>query len=118
MRKLLRQFFGDSSDNVLIIHVDGKDWALAKDVCNLMGIGCEYHAVYDHISGILNLSDEDKFKCYVPEVHRKCPVWFISKSGFWKILGRSNSEWAKNLRAIFFTAVLPQIFDQTTIEIN
>lgn len=113
MRKTLRRIFGDRCDNVMIIHENGQDWVLVRDLCNLIGLQNEYHAVEDHYSDQeFNLNEADKRKFYVPGGHRKCAVWFVSDSGFWKIIGRSHAPWAVSFRARLFTETMPEVHRQ------
>jgi prophage antirepressor-like protein len=111
MRDLLRQFFGERSKDVLIIHEDGQDWVLVKDICSLIGAHSEYHAVGDQCSyPELDLNEADKRMFWVRGVHRKCPVWFVTESGFWKIIGRSHAPWALTFRAALFTDTIPRMY--------
>jgi prophage antirepressor-like protein len=108
MRNLLRNIFGERSDNALIIHADGKDWVSSKSLCNLMGIHNEYNLVGDLIGWPeMNLTQEDKCKFSVEGAHLPCPIWFVSETGFWKIVARSHSSWAARFRSTF----LPTVFN-------
>jgi prophage antirepressor-like protein len=111
MKNLLNRLFGERADNVLIIHEDGQDWVLVKHICNLIGAHSEYHAVGDQCSyPELDLNESEKRQFWVPGVHKKCPVWFVTESGFWKIIGRSHAPWPKAFRANLFLDVVPRMY--------
>jgi prophage antirepressor-like protein len=107
MRNLLYQYFGELSNDALIIHEDGRDWVSSKSLCDLMGIHCEYNLVKDlETWPAMNLTDDDKRKFSAEGAHHPFPIWFISETGFWKIVARSHSLWAAKFRASF----LPSAF--------
>lgn len=117
MRSLLKLLFGERSNNVLIIKKDGQDWASVKDLGELVGFINEYSAVKDlySVPKVLNLTGADKRKFFAPGVHRNCPVWFVSESGIWKIVGRSIAPWAENFRATFFIKNASRIYNQKLV---
>lgn len=111
MRELLTRYFGERGYDALIIHADGKDWVSSKSLCNLMGIRCEYSLVKDLYNWPeMNLTEEDKRKFSVEGAHLPCPIWFVSETGFWKIVARSHSSWTARFRATF----LPVVFNNQT----
>lgn len=109
MKKLLRKYFGARSADALIITIDGEDWVSARSLCDLMGVADEYYLVYDKLTWPeMNLTRDEKREFSVEGAHLPCPIWFVSKTGFWKIVARSNCLWARKFRARH----LPTVFDQ------
>jgi Prophage antirepressor len=110
MRKLLRRYFGERSNEALIIHKDGKDWVSSKSLCNLMGLPNEYSLVHDrYILLELNLTDDDKRKFTAEGAHRQCPIWFVSETGFWKIVARSHTPEVARFRASILPTGIAQV---------
>ena len=101
MENLLRQCFGERSNDALVIHADGKDWVSSRSLCDLMGVVDEYYLVYDQKTWPeMNLNWDDKHRFEVEGAHLPYP-YFVSETGFWKIVARSNSQWARKFRASF-----------------
>lgn len=108
MRILLRQYFGENGDNALIVQRDGREWVLSRSLCDLIGVVDEYYLVYDQISWPeMNLTWDDKQRFDVEGAHLPWP-YFVSKTGFWKIVARSNTLWAIKFRASFLPTEFPQ----------
>lgn len=111
MKILLGSIFGERGEQIHIVLDGDKEWAHVKGICNEMGLECEYSAVKDlHSIPTLNLTDNDKCKFPDPRGLNKNPVWFVSKSGLWKIVARSHSYWAKQFRARCFLDIIPEIY--------
>jgi prophage antirepressor-like protein len=102
MLTLLLRCFGTIANDALIIHLEGQDWVSSKSLCDLMGTHSEYHLVEDQYTWPeMNLTADDKRKFYDERGHKNCPIWFVSETGFWKIVARSHSLWAARFRASF-----------------
>ena len=100
MQNLLRQYFGEESNDALIVHEDGRGWVSSKSMCALTGSCCWYSAD-QWVWTEMNLNHEDKRKFAVEGANLHRPIWFISETGFWKIVARSNNMWARSFRATF-----------------
>ena len=115
MQKLMVRYFGEEANSFIYREADGQTWVSARDLCDAMGISCVYHAVEDQLTRTeLNLTEADKQKFYEPAIKTTCKVWFVSETGFWKILGRSRSSFAESFRADYFTQVLPVVLRHKT----
>jgi prophage antirepressor-like protein len=73
-----------------------------------MGVVDEYYLVFDQRTWPeVNLTEEGKCKFTAEGAHLPCPIWFVSETGFWKIVAKSNSSWPARFRASF----LPTVFE-------
>jgi len=101
MRDMLYHYFGEASENALIIHEDGKDWVSSRSLCDLMGVADEYYLIYDKMTWPeMNLTRDEKRQFEIEGAHVPSP-YFVSEAGFWKIVARSNCLWARKFRASF-----------------
>jgi len=88
----------------------GEPWFMAKDVCSILDLSNPNHIVLT-----LDSNEKEKLK-FVPTKNvdtkrggLKCPAWFISESGVYQCLMRSNKPQAKNFQRWLRKEVLPQI---------
>jgi len=100
MREVLNLYFGERSNDALIVHEDGRDWVSSKSLSSITGTCCWYGADQG-VWTEMNLTQEDKRKLTVEGANLNRPIWFVSETGFWKIVARSHNLWARKFRASF-----------------
>jgi prophage antirepressor-like protein len=108
MREIFVFLFGDEGGNIPFTVMDGVVWYQAAAICRLFGYCDASSAMREHVYH-LTLLDDEKIKLRVNNVNRHCDVWFITESGFWKLLAASRGFEALRIRSWLYTEVLPDI---------
>lgn len=112
MRLIFIFLFGHDGEKVYSTYKDGVLWFSASHICNLLDISDVSSAMRGKDFAWFNLDEEDKRKFKDPGINRHSEVWFISESGFWKLLGYSNAPLALRFRAWVATTMLPLVLHQ------
>ena len=113
MQNFMADMFGERIANELTYRFeDGQEWVLASDVCHHLGIKNEKHAVkYKSKKYILlNLFRNDRRLFRVSDNGKSYNAWFVSKSGVWKIMGRSQSSILEMFRSVLFIQLMPDTY--------
>jgi len=102
MRDLLFRYFGeDESYGLYIIDFDGKEWVEANFLFLLMGVENERYLLGNSRTWPeMNLTQDDKCKVTLTGEERHAN-WYVSETGFWKIVAKSRTPWAARVRASF-----------------
>jgi len=98
---IVRSYDGATSHDDFFHEYNGKEWIEASYLCLLMGVKNERHLLEDKLVWPeMNLTDDETFILNLSGYERDA-MWCVSETGFWKIVARSNSLWARKLRASF-----------------
>jgi prophage antirepressor-like protein len=104
----LTAFQFEECQEVRTLQLDGEPWFVAKDVCDVLGLGNATEA-------LRNLDDDEKFALSNSEGkmagfdHATAGVNIINESGLYNLIFRSNKPEAKTFRKWVTSEVLPSI---------
>jgi Prophage antirepressor len=116
MNNELIPFAFEAHDCPVIMDDQGNPWWIAKNVCEILGLG--------NTAMALDKLDEDEkliSKLLISGQNRD--VWLINESGLWSLIMRSNKPEAKRLKKWVTSEVLPAIrktghYGKATEQIN
>ncbi|MBQ6664168.1 MAG: winged helix-turn-helix transcriptional regulator [Synergistaceae bacterium] len=96
------QVFVYGSEPVRTIEIDGENWLVAKDVCNILEI-VDYHQAVER------LDDDERGRYKVPTPGGIQEMTVINESGLYKLTFRSNKPEAKKFTKWVTSEVLPTL---------
>jgi prophage antirepressor-like protein len=115
MREVFILLFGRKGENIYSVNIDGVEWFPAVQICKLIGARDVSSAMRQRNIWLELYDGEDKCKMKDNNINCHSEVWFVSKSGFWKLMAISNGIRALRFREWVATEFLPSILQELAI---